>query len=149
MKDFFQPDTLSEITSRINKLTNETPAQWGKMNASQMLAHCSEALKSAVGKEKHPRAFIGRIFGKMALKQFTGGKPFKKNLPTAKQFLISSQREFDQEKKNLITLAEQFSKGGPTSVSEHPHPFFGKMTHEQWNKLMYKHLDHHLQQFGV
>ncbi|HYG51939.1 MAG TPA: DUF1569 domain-containing protein [Flavobacteriales bacterium] len=149
MKDFFQPDTLNDLVLRINKISNESKPLWGVMNAAQMFAHCNEAFRSAVGKEKHPRAFMGRIVGRMALKSFTGPKPLKKNLPTAKEFKITSHREFEQEKKNLLVLVEQFSKGGPTSVSTHPHPFFGKMNHYDWNRLMYKHLDHHLQQFGV
>lgn len=149
MKDFFTDDTLNELTSRINKLTSETTPQWGTMSVGQMLAHCVEPLRSAIGKEKHPRVFVGRLFGKIAKRSFMKRDSFKRNLPTAKEFKITSHREFEQEKKNLLNIVEQFSKGGPTIVSQHPHPFFGKMTHHEWNVLMYKHLDHHLKQFGV
>lgn len=149
MKDLFNSSVHDEFVGRLNKVKADTPAQWGKMNAAQMMAHLGEAFKSPVGQEKIKRSFIGFWFGKMAKKSFTGDKEFKKNLPTAKEFKIINEREFEKEKQNTLNLMKQFSEGGPSQISSHPHPFFGKMTADEWNKLMSKHLDHHLKQFGV
>lgn len=49
----------------------------------------------------------------------------------------------------LIIHLNKFHKNGPETCISHPHPFFGKLTSEQWGKGIYKHLDHHLKQFGV
>ncbi len=149
MKDLFNPTVHNEFVERINKVTPESKAQWGKMNSAQMMAHVSEAFKSALGQEKLKRSFIGFWFGKMAKKSFIGGKPFKQNLPTAPQFKITNEREFEKEKKLTLDLINQFCTGGPEKISSHPHTFFGKMSPDEWNKLMSNHLDHHLKQFGV
>jgi len=49
----------------------------------------------------------------------------------------------------LCALIDRFAVGGPQCCTKHPHTFFGQMTPEEWATLMYKHLDHHLRQFGV
>lgn len=149
MTDLFDPNTYSAFTERITKIKADTPAQWGKMTASQMFAHVNEAFKAAVGKEKPKRAFVGVLFGKIAKRSFLGSKSFKKNLPTAKEFKIINEREFEKEKQQTLHLLNLFSTGGPTLMSKHPHPFFGRLTINEWNTLMAKHLDHHLTQFGV
>jgi len=117
VKNLYDPAVKQEIISRINKLTADSKPLWGKMNASQMLAHCQKPLGVA-----------------------TGSHTLKPN------FIITDQRELDAEKERLITMITTFSEA---NMSGKPHPFFGKLTNEQWCKGTWKHLDHHLQQFGV
>ena len=148
-RDLFNTEVRDTMLSRVNKLTASSKGEWGKMNVSQMLAHCSEGLKSAKGDIKLPRTFLGFVFGKMAKKSLTGEKPFKKNLPTDKNFIVKIDKNFDEEKTKLIQLINSFSCAGAEGVSKDNHPFFGKMSADEWNKLMYNHLDHHLKQFGV
>ena len=76
-------------------------------------------------------------------------KPWGKNLPTAPNFLIKDQRNFETEKQQLVELVNKFFQLGPDKACKFPHPFFGTLTPEQWGKGMYKHFDHHLQQFGL
>lgn len=149
MKDLFDNDVYNEIISRINKLTPSSPRQWGKMDVAQMLAHCTAALEVAAGEKFPPRVFIGRLLSPFIKSFFYGPKPFKKNTPTDKSFLVIDRRNFEKEKTRLIELITKFSKGGEANVTKHPNPFFGKLTPKQWSLGMYKHLDHHLQQFGV
>jgi hypothetical protein len=119
------------------------------MNAGQMLAHCSVGLESALGDRKQKRAVIGYLFGKFAKKSAFGEKPFSKGLPTDKSFIITEDKNTEFEKENLIILINRFTNSGHSGITKHPHPFFGKMTPEEWGILQYKHLDHHLRQFGV
>ena len=70
-------------------------------------------------------------------------------MPTDNSFLVVDQRNFEKEKARLIELVTQFSTGGEAKCTTHPHPFFGKVTPHEWGAGMYKHLDHHLRQFGV
>jgi len=149
MKSLFTPDGNAEIIDRINKLTPSTPQVWGKMNVSQMLAHCQQPLKVAFGEVKMKQGLMGILFGKMMKKKLTGTQPFQKNLPTAKPFIIANPGEFELEKTKLIALVKKFYSEGPNALSKDPHPFFGRLTDEEWDKLSWKHLDHHLQQFGV
>jgi len=48
-----------------------------------------------------------------------------------------------------IDATDRFTAGGLGKCTTHPHCFFGKMTPMEWATLAYKHMDHHLRQFGV
>jgi hypothetical protein len=149
MKNLFDKDTYAEITSRINALTPNSQRMWGKMNAAQMLAHCKEAFKVPLSDKKMPRMFLGLLMGWMIKAKLYNESPWKQNLPTAPNFIIKDERDFDKEKMELSAMINQFYNAGPENVGKFPHPMFGYFTSEQWGKSMYKHLDHHLKQFNV
>ena len=145
-QDLTKPEVKANIIARINKLNAQSPAQWGKMNVAQMLAHCQAQLRVALGDEKLKHSLLGKILGRWAKKSMMDVKPFSKNLPTAPTFLIKHQPEFEKEKNNLIGIITRFQ---PENITTDPHPFFGKMTLDEWSFGTWKHLDHHLKQFGV
>jgi hypothetical protein len=149
MKNLFQPDATEEIKQRIQNLRPNSDRLWGKMEVAQMLAHCCVTMEVALGEKNPPRMLIGRILGPLVKPVFTNEKPLKKNTPTHKSFLVIDQRNFEKEKFRLIELIDRFSNGGPERVTSHPHTFFGKLTPIEWSTGMYKHLDHHLSQFGA
>jgi hypothetical protein len=149
MKNMFQPEALEEIKRRINNLQPDSKRQWGKMSVSQMMAHCTAALEVAAGQKFPPRIFIGRLLGPFFKSMFTNEKPFNKNGPTDKTFIIDDERDFEKEKARLLDIIIQFSKGGEENVTKHPHTFFGRLKPNEWATGMYKHLDHHLRQFGT
>lgn len=136
----------TEIINRINKLTKDTKPVWGKMSVSQMMAHCIVGLRTAFGEIKPGRNLLGKLFGNMAKKSALSDKPFKQGLPTDKSFIIKDDRNFEEEKTKLIDYVKRFEND---LLTKDDHPFFGKMTTDEWDKLMAKHLDHHLRQFGV
>jgi Protein of unknown function (DUF1569) len=146
IKNLFEPSVKQEIIDRINRLTPQTQRQWGKMDVAQMLAHCQMPLGVATGKHTLKRNFFLSLIGPFFKKQLFNDKPFKKNLPTDKSFIMTNERDFEKEKLALIEMINKFSA---TTMSGEPHPFFGKLTKEEWSKGTWKHLDHHLQQFGV
>jgi len=149
MKSVFNPSVTKEIIDRIESLTPDAQAEWGKMNVAQMLAHAQEPLKVACGELKLKRGFIGILFGSLAKKSLLKKEPFKKHLPTDPNFIVKDNRNFEEEKDKLISLVNRFAKDGPEGITKDPHPFFGKLTVEEWDTLQWKHLDHHLRQFGV
>jgi len=149
MKSLFDTNTYNEIIQRLNNLTPQSQRKWGKMEIAQMMAHSSEAFKVPLSKKEIPRMFMGRLIGWMIKSKLYNDSPWKQNLPTAPNFIIKDQRIFDVEKKQLTELIEAFYKAGLDGISKYPHPFFGSFTPDQWGKSMYKHLDHHFQQFGV
>jgi len=85
----------------------------------------------------------------MLKKSFYNDKPVPKNSPTHKDFIIATTSEFEKAKQELIDHLIAFQEGGMDKCTTAPHAFFGNVTKEQWGLGMYKHLDHHLQQFGV
>ena len=148
MKSLFDPEAKDEIFKRLESLSADAKAEWGKMNSSQMLAHCGKGLEMATGKIKPKRILIGRIIGPLFKHNMTNDKPFTKNSPTDPALVMTGSKNFDEEMRNLKKHIELFHKGGPEKATRHPHPFFGKMTPETWGISAYKHLDHHLRQFG-
>ncbi len=104
----------------------------------------------ALGDLRPPRVLIGRLIGPLVKRLALGNDaPFRPNSPTAPALVVSDARDLEQERTRLAGLIDRFAAGGAAGCSTHPHPFFGRLTPEQWAELMYKHLDHHLRQFGV
>ena len=149
VKNLFEEAVYNEVMERINKLTPGSQRLWGKMSVAQMLAHCKQAFKVPLTEKPLPRIFIGRLVGWLIKGKLYDGKPFAKSLPTSPDFVIRDVREFNKEKVALIELINQFHQKGPEHVGNYPHPFFGPLTKHQWGMAMWKHLDHHLRQFGV
>jgi Protein of unknown function (DUF1569) len=149
MKHLFEPATLEEVIARIDRLNATSQRQWGKMDAAQMMAHCSNALEMACGDRVAKRSLIGRLVGGRVRHLLTNDKPFPKNSPTDKQLKISDPREFAREQERLKQCVRKFQTGGEAKCTSQPHPFFGPITPMEWSSGMYKHLDHHLRQFGA
>ena len=146
VKNLFDTAVKQELIDRINTLAPESKAIWGKMNVAQMLAHCQMPLGVATGKHILKRNFLFSLIGPLFKKQLFNDKPFKRNLPTDKTFIIANPQDFAKEKQSLIDMINSFSEA---SMSGKPHPFFGDLSNEEWSRGTWKHLDHHLQQFGV
>jgi Protein of unknown function (DUF1569) len=146
VKNLFDPAVKQDIITRINKLTPESQRQWGKMDVSQMLAHCQVPMGVAIGKHKLKGQFFLKLIGPLFKKKLFDDVPYKQGLPTDQSFKMTTPKDFEKEKQNLVGMVNEFSE---TSLAEAPHPIFGKLTKEQWSKGTWKHLDHHLRQFGV
>jgi hypothetical protein len=151
LPSLFTSEGLAFYQRRIDQLTPATAALWGKMNVSQMLAHCQAPLNVAVGRHELPKYnFLLKLVGKMVRNQLIKDEtPFKKNQPTDKSFVRADERDFSKEKELLKESLARFSAAGKSKQLPGEHPFFGKLNLEQWDRLQYKHIDHHLRQFGV
>ena len=150
MKNIFSKEITEEVISRINTLTPETQPKWGKMNVAQMMAHCAVSYET-VYTDKHPKpGAVAKFFIKLLAKnQVVSEKPYPKNGRTAPYFLITNERDFEKEKNQLIAYLHKTQELGETHFDGKESHAFGKLTKQEWNNLFYKHLDHHLTQFGV
>jgi Protein of unknown function (DUF1569) len=150
MKNLYEAARVEEVKQRLSQLRGDSVRLWGKMNPAQAMAHCAVAMEWAVGGTVPPRMFVGRIIGRivkpLVLKD---DQPMKKNSPTAKNLVVQDERDFGKERARLCGLIDRFAAAGPQGCTKHPHTFFGPLTPEEWAQLTYKHLDHHLRQFGV
>jgi len=150
MKNIFDAADVQEMVDRIDKLTPQSQPIWGKMTVSQMLAHCSVSYEM-VYEDKHPKP---NAFAKLFIKAFVknavvGPKPYKRNTPTAPAFKMTGDKDFDAEKKRLVHYLHKTQQLGEAYFDGRESLSFGKLTISEWNILFYKHLDHHLQQFGA
>ncbi|MEK3775209.1 MULTISPECIES: DUF1569 domain-containing protein [Paenibacillus] len=149
MKSIFDTINAAEITERMDQLSENSIPKWGTMQVSQMLAHCSAFHDIPLGNAFPPRGLLGRLIGRFAKPMFYNDKPLPHNMSTIPTIIIDDQRHFITEKEKLEQQINIFKQGTSEKFSRHPHPFFGKLTADQWGKGIYKHLDHHLKQFGV
>jgi hypothetical protein len=150
MKNIFDEKVVDELIGRINGLTPNSKRLWGKMQVAQMLAHCNVSYEM-VYTEKHPKPkgpmkLMLKLFVKHAV---VSEKPYKKNSRTAPVFLITDKKDFDEEKKRLTDYLIKTQELGEAYFHNKESHSFGPLTKTEWNNLFYKHLNHHLEQFGV
>jgi len=146
MKSIFEEATYHAILDRIDALAENSNRQWGKMTVGQMAWHCQFPLRIGIKNEKKGN---GNLFVRLFFKkQMYSNKPFRKNLPTAANLKTKKRKDITAEKIKLRKLVSEFY-ACKTRTDWNPHPLFGELTPEQWGKMQYKHLNHHLTQFGV
>jgi hypothetical protein len=150
MRNLFNATAAKEVKERAAQLRPDSERQWGTMNPAQALAHCSAGLEWAVGDRVPPRMLVGRLIGRMVKPLALGNDdPMRRNSPTAKDLVVKDERDLETERERLCGLIDRFTSAGPEGCTTHPHSFFGPLKPAEWATLMYKHLDHHLRQFGV
>lgn len=141
---------LKNIKKRVVKVAPDFLPSWGKMNAAQMFGHLNKSIEFLFTDKKVKRMFIGRIIGKLILKKaLKSNDPLTKNSPTAPNFIVTTSVDFESEKLLFLKKLDQLNGLKEKDLEGKVHPFFGKMTGNQWNVLIYKHVDHHLKQFNV
>ncbi len=150
MKNIFLPNTTAETIARIDQLNADSKPVWGKMNAAQMFAHCAVAYEM-VYTDKHPApgGFMKFMLKAFVKKGVVNEVNYKRNLRTAPQFIIANERDFEAEKATLVGYIKRTQELGADHFDGKVNMSFGVMAVEEWNNLFYKHLDHHLRQFGV
>ncbi|WP_407556965.1 DUF1569 domain-containing protein [Winogradskyella sp. 4-2091] len=150
MKNIFDKSVTDEVIERINKLSPETQPNWGKMSVDQMLAHCSVTYELDF-EDKHPKpkGLMKWVLKTFIKKVVVSEKPYKKNSRTAPEFIITSEKEFNTEKERLTGYITKVQALGSNHYDQKESHSFGKLSVTEWNNMFYKHLDHHLTQFGV
>ena len=149
MKSIFEPSTHAELLERLSRLTPDAERQWGKMTAGQMMEHTSRALEMATGQIPMKQLFIGKAIGWIFKGKFLGEKPFPQNAPTGPSLIIKDEPDFEATRQRLIALINDFRELGESGSHGNVHGFFGPLTGKQWGVTQYKHVDHHLRQFGL
>ena len=147
IKSLFDPNVKQDIIDRINKLTAQSQRQWGKMDVAQMLAHVQQPIEVAYGKRELKSHWLLKLIGPLFKTKLYNGQPYKQGLPTDRSYVMTGTvKDFEKEKQQLLELINHFHD---TNLTEARHPVFGTFTKEQWSLATWKHLDHHLRQFGV
>ncbi len=149
MQNLFDPADRAAIAGRLDTLHAESSREWGRMTPPQALAHCAAALEVACGDRPKTRMFIGRLLAPFVRASVLGDKPFARNSPTDRDFIVADDRNLDAERQRVMTLVDRFCAAGPAGAEGRTHSFFGPLSGDEWGRLMYKHLDHHLRQFGA
>ena len=149
LPNIFQQTVRNELINRINQINTTTSPEWGKMNAGQMLAHLNVMFELAL-EEKHqrPNAFVRFLLKKMVKDKIVNEKPYARNSRTAPEMVIKGNRDVAVEKQRLLSYLQMLSEKGEGYFNGREHPSFGLLSITEWNNAFYKHIDHHLTQFG-
>lgn len=137
----------ASLLDRVARLQPGAPPRWGHMDAPQMLRHCAEALRGSLGDVRHQplgrRIFHTRLVKYLVIRVL----PFPKGAPTAPELRVTEPASFEAERARFCELVARYGAPAPDDPAEHP--LFGVLTRAQWGELEFKHLDHHLRQFGA
>jgi hypothetical protein len=147
MHSLWQNEDRETVLRRIASIDDSSQGRWGKMTVDRMLSHLVESMRMAVGElQCASKKLPIRYFPLKQLILYV--LPFPKGSPTAPELLKGAEAPVSVSREELRRLVARFAaKSGDPQWPEHP--AFGKMSRNQWGVLTYRHLDHHLRQFGA
>jgi hypothetical protein len=138
--------TRNALIQRLQQLAPDTRAKWGHFDAPRMLCHLNDALALSLG-EIPSRPMNKRAFQHFPLKHLVLYVfPFPRGAAAPPDTLTSQPGGFDVDREQVVQRMERISESAQTAGAEHP--LFGPLSNDEWNSLHWKHIDHHLKQFG-
>jgi hypothetical protein len=150
LPNIFNSETTEIILKRLENLDANSQPKWGKMNASQMLAHLNIAYDITFGKIESKPTFFIKLLMKLFIKNgIVNEKPYPQNSRTAPEFIIADKRDFEIEKNKYIDNLKETETHGAAYFEGKDNPSMGKLTAKEWNNMFYKHTNHHFEQFGI
>ena len=144
-------DIKADLCKRLEQLTPDSKARWGKMDVTQMLTHMNDAFRIALGMK--PAVDVSNFFSRnitfpvavYVLPVWPKGEAAPAEMDQQKSG--SKPRDFYTELEFLLKMMDVLNEREETKLK--PHPLFGQLSKKQWGDLLVKHLNHHLRQFGV
>ncbi len=150
MKSVFKKEDVEEIVARVTKLSPNSKAVWGKMNVAQMLAHCNVTYEFIYdNKHAQPNAFKKFLLKLFVKNIVVSEAPYRRSSQTSPEFIIKTDKDFETEKHRLINYVVKTQEFGEEYFDNKLSHSFGNLSKTEWNNMFYKHLNHHLTQFGV
>lgn len=151
MKNLLKAADRDQLISRLDNLRPESQRRWGAMSATQVVPHLTDPLWVAVG-DRHAEP-MGGIFSKFPVRPLViWVMPWPKGAPTAEEFIQGKKgtppTDFEKDKQTLLLAIHRFVHHAGQSNFQ-PSPVFGQLSNRAWGRLMWRHLDHHLRQFGI
>ncbi len=148
MPPLLEATDCRDTLARLERLTPEHRPQWGRMSVGQMLCHLSDYFEVALGRA------AAKPFGNVLTQALACwailslGMRFPRNVRTLPEFRATSPEAFQRDRARLRDLMQQFH-ARRQRLDWPPNPGFGRLSREQWGRLSWLHVDHHLRQFGV
>jgi hypothetical protein len=150
LPNIFTPEVVDTVLTRIDSLSINSRPQWGKMNVAQMLAHCCVPYEKAYEENPSQPGFFKKLLLNLLVKKFVVNEvPYKRNSMTSPEFIVTDEKDFETEKARLTGYIEKTRDLGISHFEGKKSISFGELSASEWNNMFYKHLDHHLRQFGA
>ncbi len=137
------------ILDRLEALTPEHPRLWGRMKPVQLLPHLAGGLRLALGERKLEASPPGPVRGALLRYLAIHCLPWPKGkIQSPPGAFGTPSLGWNRDRDVVAELIERFATTPPGRLAD-AHPSFGRMRPRDWDVLQYRHLDHHLRQFGV
>ena len=150
LPNIFTREETVKVINRINNLSPDSQPNWGTMSVAQMLAHCNVTYEMIYDNiHKKPNAFLKFILKMMIKNKVVSETMYERNSRTAPQFIIKETKDFTLEKQRLVDYINKTQQLGEAHFDNKESHSFGTLNKTEWNNMLYKHLNHHLTQFGV
>jgi hypothetical protein len=146
MGSMLNQQDYQSIGDRLGRIGQDAKPAWGKMNAAQMMWHCAVAVQNALGEKPATGTAPGFLKWPPVRWLIIHAFPLPKNSPTAPEFVAPEGADFLKAKADLVGALKRFHER-PGEFA--PSPAFGNLSREDYGALVYKHVDHHLRQFGA
>lgn len=148
MKSMHNKDHVAEMKKRVERLTSSSTAQWGVFSIQEMICHLLDGLKYPLGmKEEEKELAPGPPLFIRSLIRLYMPIP-KAKIKTVPLYLETKPEEFEKDKAQLVEMMDRFLAEADRETWP-MHPFFGNLDGPAWGKLTWRHMSHHLCQFGV
>ncbi len=149
MATLADPSACASLRGRIAKLDANGARRWGQMTAHEMVCHLSDSFRVATGEKSaspDTNLFKRTVFKWVALHT---SLPWPHGVPTRPELVQgrggTPPAEWARDCAELQELIPAFA----ARQSYGFHPLFGEMSKADWLIWAYRHIDHHLRQFGV
>ncbi len=136
----------ARIVERLRRVRPDAKPAWGRLDAPRMVCHVADSMRVALGDvaTKPTHNFVTRTLVRF-LVIHTGFAPPRGKVETAPEMLASQPTSWDADVAACAALLDRVGGGTCTAV----HPAFGPLSPREWARLSWKHVDHHLRQFGA
>lgn len=146
MKSMFCENDVFQLKERLERLTPERKPRWGSMSAGQMLCHLTDAVTCALS-APDPATEVVQGPPMVIRHAVRLWMPWPRGLPTLPEMTRTDPAVFKKDMDRLFRKMECLMK---TRRDDWPvHPFFGPLDGLAWARLTWRHIHHHLRQFGL
>lgn len=146
IRTLLNDEDRSRVIERLGRVQPNARPAWGSLDAHRMLCHVADQMRVALGDV--PTKPVNTLVTRTLLKFLVVSTSFpvpRGKVQTAPEMLSSQPTSWEADVAACRDLAERVARGSARAV----HPTFGPLSPEEWGRLSWKHLDHHLIQFGA
>jgi len=153
MNSIASAETRAELIRRLEGLTPTTPRRWGTLTAAEMLCHLGDTFESVLGvrippgppASRAPRPVLKWLILYAPLPWPKGARTRPGVDPHREG---SRPGEFDSDRFRVVGGLDRLAVAPAESLAAN-HFMVGPMSRKDWHRWAYKHVDHHLRQFGL
>ncbi len=148
MRSIFDPAVRHSIARRFRDLTPGHTRKWGKLSTPEMLTHVSDQLRMAIGRlPASPIAGPLRHWPVNYLMVHMVPWP-KGKAKGPREAFTTRPGNWEDDRATFLGLLEELGSADPGGTWPH-HASFGRISGKDWGVLTWRHLHHHLTQFGA